>query len=75
MSAYIVKILECFYITYDVKCFIVEKPMAYDFIPGQGTEVAINIPEWKNQLRPFTFTCLREQIYLEFMIKIYPDHN
>lgn len=75
MSAHIVKILESFFITHDVKCFMVEKPEGYDFIPGQGTEVAINLPEWKDQLRPFTFTCLREKKYLEFMIKIYRDHH
>jgi ferredoxin-NADP reductase len=75
MSEHFVKILETFYINHDVKCFLVEKPVGYDFIPGQGTEVSINLPEWKNQLRPFTFTCLREKNYLEFMIKIYRDHN
>ena len=75
MNAHIVKIIESFYITQDVKCFMVEKPDGYGFIPGQVTEVAINLPEWKNQLRPFTFTCLRDKKYLEFMIKIYRDHN
>jgi ferredoxin-NADP reductase len=75
MTEHIVKILESFYITHDVKCFIVEKPTGYDFIPGQGTKVSINLPEWKNRMRPFTFTSLREQNYLEFMIKIYQDHN
>ena len=75
MSTHIVKIVESFFITHDVKCFIVEKPVGYDFIPGQGTEISINIPEWKNQLRPFTFTSLKEQNYLEFIIKIYRGHN
>ncbi|MFM9987157.1 FAD-binding oxidoreductase [Flavobacterium sp.] len=75
MSAHIVKVLDSFYITHDVKCFVVEKPAGYDFIPGQATEVSINIPEWKNQMRPFTFTCLRSKEYLEFMIKIYQDHD
>jgi ferredoxin-NADP reductase len=75
MSTHIVKILESFYVTHDVKCFIVEKPVDYNFIPGQGTEVAINIPNWKKQSRPFTFTSLREKNYLEFMIKIHQDHD
>ena len=75
MDGHIVKVLEAFYITHDVKCIITEKPEGFDFIPGQATEVSINLPEWKNQLRPFTFTCLRDQPYLEFMIKIYNDHN
>lgn len=75
MIEHIVKIVESFYVTHDVKCFIVEKPTGYDFIQGQGTDVSINIPDWKNQMRPFTFTSLREQNHLEFMIKIYRDHN
>ncbi|WP_395047721.1 hypothetical protein [Flavobacterium sp.] len=75
MNNYIVKILESFYITHDVKCFIVEKPVGYNFISGQGTEVAINIPFWEKQSRPFTFTCLPDKEYLEFVIKIYKDHN
>ena len=72
---YIVKILETHYITHDVKRFVVERPAGYDFIPGQATEVAINLPEWKDQLRPFTFTSIREHGFLEFMIKIYNDHD
>ena len=75
MSQHIVKILEAHYITHDVKRFAVEKPKGYDFIPGQATHVSINLPEWKDQLRPFTFTSLREMGYLEFMIKIYDDHH
>ena len=75
MSTAIVKILKAFYITHDVKCFVVEKPIGYDFIPGQATDVSINLPEWEDKLRPFTFTNLREQNYLEFMIKIYKDHE
>ncbi len=75
MASHIVKIIQSFYITHDVKCFMVEKPENYDFIPGQATDVSINIPGWEDKLRPFTFTNLREQKYLEFMIKIYRDHD
>ena len=75
MDSYTVKVLKAFYITHDVKCFVVEKPDGYDFIPGQATDVSINLPEWRDKLRPFTFTCLRERNYLEFMIKIYRDHE
>ncbi len=75
MATHIVKILQSFYITHDVKCFVVEKPENYDFIPGQATDVSINLPGWEDKLRPFTFTNLREQKYLEFIIKIYRDHN
>ncbi|HPW98565.1 MAG TPA: FAD-binding oxidoreductase [Flavobacterium sp.] len=75
MSAHIVKVLEARFITHDVKRFKVEKPEGYDFIPGQATVVSINLPEWKDEIRPFTFTNLRDAKYLEFMIKIYSDHN
>jgi ferredoxin-NADP reductase len=75
MDTHIVKVTKAVYITHDVKCFTVEKPAGFDFIPGQATEVSVNLPLWKNQLRPFTFTSLRGQEYLEFMIKIYRDHE
>jgi ferredoxin-NADP reductase len=75
MNEYPVKILECSYINHDVKRFIVEKPQGYAFIPGQATVVSIDLPEWKNELRPFTFTSLNEWPYLEFTIKIYNDRQ
>ncbi|TBX64824.1 flavodoxin reductase [Flavobacterium silvisoli] len=75
MNEHIVKVLEAKFITHDVKRFVVEKPNGFDFIPGQATEVSINLPEWKTQRRPFTFTNLRESNYLEFMIKLYNDHE
>lgn len=75
MNEYPVKILECSYINHNVKRFIVEKPPGYTFIPGQATVVSIDLPEWKDHLRPFTFTSLNEWPYLEFTIKIYNDHH
>ncbi|MEO8515947.1 MAG: FAD-binding oxidoreductase [Flavobacterium sp.] len=75
MASHIVKVLQSFYVTHDVKCFMVEKPENYDFIPGQATDVSINIPGWEEKVRPFTFTNLREQNCLEFIIKIYRDHE
>lgn len=71
----IVKVLEARFITHNVKLFVVEKPEEYDFIPGQAVNISINLPDWKAQLRPFTFTNLREDNFLEFMIKIYNDHK
>jgi len=75
MSEYIVKVLDAHFITHDVKCFTIEKPKGYSFTPGQATDVAVNLPEWKNELRPFTFTSLNEWETLEFTIKIYDDHK
>jgi ferredoxin-NADP reductase len=75
MTEHPVKILECSYINHDVKRFIVEKPPGYTFIPGQATMVSIDLPAWRSELRPFTFTSLNEWTYLEFTIKIYDDHH
>jgi ferredoxin-NADP reductase len=74
MSGQIVKVVKANFITHDVKRFVVEKPAGYTFIPGQATDVAINLPEWKDKLRPFTFTSLNTWQHLEFVIKIYADH-
>jgi len=70
-----VKIKEVKSVTHDVKQFIVEKPKGYEFTPGHATEVSINMEKWKDEKRPFTFTSLNEDDYLEFTIKIYPDHD
>ena len=70
-----VKILESSYINHDVKRFIIEKPEGYHFIPGQGAELAINLPGWSEQWRSFTFTSLNKWPYLEFLVKIYNERN
>lgn len=75
MEEHIVKIISIEQITHDVKRFRVEKPYGYSFIPGQATEVSINTPELKDEKRPFTFTGLNREYYLEFTIKIYPSHK
>jgi ferredoxin-NADP reductase len=75
MEEHIVKIIDIKQITHDVKRFRVKKPAGYSFTPGQATEVSINVPELKEEKRPFTFTCLNSDSYLEFTIKIYTSHN
>jgi ferredoxin-NADP reductase len=75
MEEHVVKILSIEQVTHDVKRFRVEKPEGYSFIPGQATEVSVNTPELINEKRPFTFTCLNSEPFLEFTIKIYPSHN
>ena len=71
----IVKIISIQQITHDVKCFRIEKPLGYQFVPGQATDVAINKPGMEEEKRPFTFTALNEEKYLEFTIKRYEDHH
>ena len=72
MKQHIVKIKSIQHITHDVLQIVTERPQKYNFTPGQATEVAINKKEWKNEKRPFTFTCLPDNDYLEFTIKTYP---
>jgi len=67
----VLKVLETSYVTTEVKRFILEKPNDYTFIPGQSVNVSINLPDWKNAKRPFTFTSLPSDNYLELLIKIY----
>jgi len=72
---YTLKILDTEYITHNVKRFVVEKPAGFTYIPGYSTNLAINLPGWEDQWRHFTFTSLNAWDYLEFIIKIYDDHN
>ncbi|MFT5754380.1 MAG: ferredoxin-NADP reductase [Flavobacterium sp.] len=75
MNKVIVKVIESKFINYDVKQFVVEKPEGYNFIPGQAVNISVNEPDWKMEKRPFTFTNQKEAKNLEFIIKIYNDHN
>jgi ferredoxin-NADP reductase len=75
MEEYIVKILRIDRITHNVRRYRYEKPKGYRFMPGQATDVSINTEKWKNEKRPFTFTCLNDETYLEFTIKSYTDHD
>lgn len=72
---HIVKILKTENVTHNVKRFTISKPENYIFTPGQATDIVINLPEWKNERRPFTFTGLNDWNHLEFTIKIYDDHK
>ncbi|NBC82237.1 MAG: flavodoxin reductase [Bacteroidetes bacterium] len=75
MEKHTARILDIANITHDVKRFRIEKPEGYTYEPGQATEVAIHKPEMENEGRPFTFTGLNEEDTLEFIIKIYNDHD
>jgi hypothetical protein len=75
MEEHTVKIISTDDLTHDVKRYRVEKPSGYTFVPGQATDLSINTHQLKNKKRPFTFTGLNSDPYLEFIIKIYPSHN
>ncbi len=68
----VVKILQIESLTHDVKRFVLEKPAGYKFNPGQATDISINEGKYKKELRPFTFTSLNEDPFIEFIIKSYP---
>jgi ferredoxin-NADP reductase len=74
MEEYPVRILQIEQVTHNVKRFRVEKPEGYTFVPGQATEVSVNTPSFRDEKRPFTFTSLITDPFLEFTIKIYTDH-
>jgi cytochrome-b5 reductase len=61
------------FVTHDVKRFIVSKPQGFSVTPGQGVELAINLPGFSEQGRPFTPTGLAADKVLEFTIKAYTD--
>jgi ferredoxin-NADP reductase len=63
------------FVTHDVKRFVVSRPDSFSFTPGQGVELAIDVPAWRGQGRPFTPTSLVADRVLEFTIKAYPQHN
>jgi ferredoxin-NADP reductase len=75
MESHILKIQSIDKITPDVLQFRLDRPANYEFTPGQATEVAINKPGWMEERRPFTFTCLPDDKFLEFTIKTYPSHK
>jgi ferredoxin-NADP reductase len=72
---YIVSILMNEFVTYNVRRFVVEKPLDFRFIPGQATDCTINLPGWKDKENPFTFTSLNRDKILEFTIKGYPQRE
>jgi ferredoxin-NADP reductase len=72
---HIVTIKSIKHVTHDVLQIITKKPRRYNFTPGQATEVSLNKSGWQKEKRPFTFTCLPDDDYLEFNIKTYPSHK
>lgn len=63
------------FVTRDVKRFILSRPDGFSFTPGEGVEVAIDEPAWRDEARPFTPTSLMEDRVIEFTIKGYPHEG
>jgi ferredoxin-NADP reductase len=75
MAVHNVKILTIGHITRDTLQIFTEKPEGLDFTPGQAVDISINKKGWENEIRPFTFTSLPDDDYLQFTIKTYPSHR
>ncbi|MDN3668397.1 FAD-binding oxidoreductase [Echinicola jeungdonensis] len=75
MANYRLKIIDKAPVTHDVNRYRLEKPRGFTFEPGQATEVSLLKAGWEAEKRPFTFTCLPSDNYLEFIIKSYNGHE
>ena len=75
MEKHVVKINSINKINHDVLRVVTERPDDYNFTPGQATDISINKKGWIEEKRPFTFTSLPDEDYLEFHIKTYPDRD
>jgi ferredoxin-NADP reductase len=75
MQKQIVRILDSKFLTHDVKCFRIEKPAGFSFIPGQAIDISINKPGWTEKKNPFSMTSLPGDKYIEFIIKTYPNRK
>lgn len=73
--SHIVKILSIAHLTHDVLKIVTAKPDTLSFKPGQAVDLSINKKGWVEELRPFTFTSLPDNEYVEFTIKTYPAHK
>ncbi len=70
-----VKIISIENATSDVMHIRTEKPQNVSYSPGQAVDVSLNKTNWEKELRPFTFTSVPSENYLEFFIKTYPEHK
>ena len=75
MEPYQLRILDKSIVTHDTFAFKIEKPKGYSFVPGQATELSLLKEGWEDVKRPFSFTSLPKDDFLEFTIKTYDDHE
>lgn len=73
--AHKITIQEIGFITHNVLQIKTDRPADYSFNPGQACELALDQPKWKDKKRPFTFTSLPDDGFLQFTIKVYPNHD
>jgi ferredoxin-NADP reductase len=75
MESQSVKIKSIVHVSHDVLQIITDKPRNIVFIPGQAVDISINKSGWENENRPFSFTSLPQDDFLQFTIKTYPTHK
>ncbi len=75
MGNHILKIVSINHLTHDVLRITTNKPVGFDFEPGQAANLAINKSGWLKEERPFSFTNLPANNSLEFTIKTYPEQE
>jgi ferredoxin-NADP reductase len=71
----ILPILSIEFVTRDVLQILTERPPSLEFTPGQAADISINKDSWKEEIRPFTFTSLPDDPFLQFTIKTYPERK
>lgn len=75
MSRYKVTVTQVEPVTHNVVRIRTERPPELEFVSGQATEIFLDKVGWENEGRPFTFTGLPENDYLEFTIKCYEERK
>ena len=63
------------FVTHDVRRLLLSRPEGLDWEPGQGIELMIDDDEWREEVRPFTPTSLRQDLILELTLKRYPERD
>jgi len=75
MHQFVVEVKSVDKVTHNVIKIVTEKPLYYNFWPGQATDISINKPGWSAKRKSFTFTSVPANDYLEFTIKVYPERK
>lgn len=75
MERQLVKIKGLEQLTHDTLRIRTERPAGLSFRAGQATSLAINAEGLRNELRPFTIASAPSEPFLEFIIKVYPEHD
>lgn len=63
------------FVTHDVQRFLLTRPEGLRLEPGQGVNVAIDEDGWRDKNRAFTPVSSDADAVVEFIIKIYPEHE